>query len=104
MNPSYLIDKQVKCFLHKKIKFSTNNCNAVKESKTTLYYKLPYIGSFSHNTKKKIKELCKKFCKNFNVNIVFSSFKTGDLFSSKDYLPSGLKSFVVYKFVCTGCW
>ena len=98
---SYLIDKQVKCFLHNK--FSTNYCNAVKESKTTLYYKLPYIASFSNNTKKKIKELCKKFCKNSNINIVFSPFKTGDLFSSKDCLPSALKSFVVYKFVCAGC-
>ena len=53
MYPSYLIDKQVKRFLHNK--FSTNYCNAVKESKTTLHYKLPYIGSFSNNTKKKIK-------------------------------------------------
>ena len=59
--PSYLIDKQVKRFLHNK--FSTNNCNAVKEIKTTLYYKLPCIGSFSNNTKKKVKEVCKKFVK-----------------------------------------
>ena len=81
MYPSYLIDKQVKRLLHKK--FSTNNCNAVKESKTTLYYKLPYIGSFSNNTKKKIEELCKKFSKNSNISIVFSPFETGDLFSSK---------------------
>ena len=102
MYPSYLIDKQVidKGFLHNK--FSTNYCNAVKESKTTLYYKLPYIGSLSNNTKKKIKELCKKFCKNSNMNIAFSPFKTGDLFWSKDCLPSGLKCFV-YKFVCAGC-
>ena len=83
MYPSYLIDKQVKRFLHKN--FSTNSCNTVKESKATLYYKLPYIGSFSYNTQKKIKELCKKFCKNSNTNIVFSPFKTGDLFSSKDF-------------------
>ena len=47
--------------------------------------------------------ICKKFCKNSNINIVFSPFKTGDLFSSKDCLPSGLKSFVVYKFVCARC-
>ena len=71
MYPSYLIDKQVKRFLHNK--FSTNNCNAVKESKTTLYYKLLHIGSFSNNTEKKIKEICKKFCK--NSNIVFLLFK-----------------------------
>ena len=29
--------------------------------------------------------------------------ETGDLFLSKDYLPSGLKSFVVYKFVFAVC-
>ena len=77
--PSYLSDKQVKRFLQK---FSTNYCNAVKESKKTLYYKLPHIGSFCNNTKKKMKELCKKFFKNSDINIVFSPFKTGNLFSS----------------------
>ena len=45
---SYLSDKQVKHFLHNK--FPPNYCNAVKESKATLYYKLPYTGSFSKNT------------------------------------------------------
>ena len=93
MHPSYLTDKQVKRFLHNK--FSTNYCNAVKECKTTLYYQLPYIGSFSNNPMKKIKELCKKFCKNSDINIVFSPFKTGDLSLSKDCLPRGLE--------CGGC-
>ena len=99
MYPSYLIDKQIKRFSHHK--FFTNNSNSVKQTKTTLYYKLPYIGSFCNNTKKKIKELCKTFCKSSNIKIVFSPFKTGDLFSSNDCLPIDLKSFVVYKFVCT---
>ena len=49
MYPSYLVDKQIKCFLHNKV--CTNYCNAVKESKTTLNYKLPYIGSFSNKIK-----------------------------------------------------
>ena len=100
MYPSYLIDKQVKHFLHNQ--FSTHNFNAVKETRLTLYYKLPYIASFSNNTRKNVKELCNRFCKNSNVNIVVSLFKSGDLFSSKDCLPNGLKSFVVYKFVCAG--
>ena len=67
---SYLIDKQVKRFIPNK--FSTNNCNTVEKIKTTLHYKLPYIGSFCNNTKKKIKELSKKFYKNSNINEVFS--------------------------------
>ena len=69
MYPSYLIDKQIKSSLNNK--FSTSTCNAVKESKTTLYYKLPYTDPFSNNTNKKVKELCKKFCKNYSISIVF---------------------------------
>ena len=67
--PSYLIDKQVKLFLHNK--FSTNNCNAVKEIKTTFYYKLPCIGSFSINTK------------NCNINIFFLLLKQAICFWKK---------------------
>ena len=43
------------------------------------------------------------FRKNSDINIVFPHFKTGDLFSSKICLTSGLRFFVIYKFVCTGC-
>ena len=67
-----------------------------------MYYKLPYIFLFSNNTKKNIKELFKKFCKNSNITIFFS-FKIGDFLLNKGCLPSGLKSFVVYTFVCAGC-
>ena len=38
-----------------------------------------------------------------NVRLVFSPFKLQDLFFSKDCLPVALKSFVVYKFTCSGC-
>ena len=55
------------------------------------------------NPKQRVKELSKKFFKSSNLNIVFSPFKTRNLFLSKDCLPNDLKSFVVYKFVCAGC-
>ena len=61
------------------------------------------MGSYSNSTKTKIYELCKTFCKNTNVKIVFSPFKLQDLFSSKDCLPVALKSFVMYKFTCAVC-
>ena len=73
MYPSHLIDKEVKCFLHNK--FSTNNSNAVKQTQITLYYKLPYLDSFFNNTKKKIKESCKRFCKKSNIKIVLPALK-----------------------------
>ena len=41
--------------------------------------------------------------KNTNVKLVFSPFKLEGLFSSKDYLPIGLKFFVVCKFTFAGC-
>ena len=100
--PSYLIDKEIKTFLENK--FTTKeNTNIDHNNKSVSYYKLPYIGSYSNSTKKKIYELCKTFCKNTNVKIVFSPFKLQDLFSSKDCLPVALKPFVVYKFTCAGC-
>ena len=59
--PSHLINKQVKRFLHNK--FSANYCNVVKESKTTLYYKLPYIRSFLTALKRKSKSCVRSFVK-----------------------------------------
>ena len=35
--------------------------------------------------------------------LAFSSFKVGSLFSVKDPVPNGLRSCVVYKFLCEGC-
>ena len=100
--PSYLIDKEYKKFLENK--FTTKeNTNFVHNNKSISYYKLPYIGSYSNSTKKKIYELCKTFCKNTSVKLIFSPFKLQDLFSSKDFLPVALKSFVVYKFSFAGC-
>ena len=35
--------------------------------------------------------------------MVFSTFTLPSLFSTKDKVPYGLKSYVIYKFLCTGC-
>ena len=100
--PSYSIDKEIKTFLENK--FTTKgNTNIDHNNKSVSYHKLPYIGSYSNSTKKKIYELCKTFCKNTNGKIVSPPFKLHNLFSSKYCLPVVLKSFVVYKFTCAGC-
>ena len=102
MYPPFLIDKQMKLFLNNILsKNDTPNKNRNKEN--TTYHKLPYIGYISVRTKKKIGELCKRFRKNTDINIVLTPFKIGPLFSSKDRLPNTLRSFVVYKFTCAGC-
>ena len=102
MHPPFLIDKQVKLFLNNKLsKNDTPKENSNKENIT--YHKLPYIGDISARTKKRIGELCKRFCKNTDNNIVLTPLKIGSLFSSKDRLSNALRSFVVYKFTCVGC-
>ena len=48
--------------------------------------------------------MARQFCKEgTNIKIVFSSFTLVSLFSTKDKVPYGLKSYVAYKFLCTGC-
>ena len=102
MYPPFWIDKQMKLFLNNILsKNETPKENSNKEN--TTYHKLPCIGDISVRTKEKIGELCKRFCKNTDINIVLTPFKIGPLFSSKDRLPNALRSFVVYKFTCAGC-
>ena len=49
-------------------------------------------------------KLCKEFCKqNFNIKLVFNSFKVKNYFSYKDPIPNNLKSFLIYKFTCASC-
>ena len=80
--------------------FSTNQ-NQLKYTSDVHYFKLPYIGNLSHHIKNKLSKLCTEFCKeNFNIKLVFNSFKIKNYFSYKDPLPDDLKSLLVYKFTC----
>ena len=69
----------------------------------TLHHSLPYIGNFSHETKKKLKHICERFRKEIDINIAFSPLKLTIFFSCKDTLPKSLQSYVVYQFTCAGC-
>ena len=72
--PPFLIDKVIKRYLGHK--FSINK-NQLKGTPDVYYFKLPYIS--------KLSKLCKEFCKNnFNVKLVFNSFKIKNYFSCKD--------------------
>ena len=74
----FLIDKVIKNYLN--YKFSSNQ-NQLKDKPDVLYLKLPYIGNLSHHIKNKLSKLCKEFCKeNFNIKLVFSSFKIENYF------------------------
>ena len=65
---------------------------------------IPYIGILSHHIKNKLSKLSKEFCKeNFNIKLIFSSFKIKNYFSCKDPIHNDLKPFLVYKFTCASC-
>ena len=40
---------------------------------------------------------------NFNINLVFNSFKIKNYFAYKDPIPNDLKSLLVYTFTCASC-
>ena len=99
--PPHLIDKVIKMYLD--YKFSSNQYQ-LNDKSDVRYFKLPYIGNLSHHTKNKLSKLCKEFFKeNFNIKLVFSSFKIKNYFSYKDQIPNDLKYFLVYKFTCASC-
>ena len=94
--PPDLIDKVVRNYLS-----DLYNSKESLNKKEERYFKLPYVGFFSRHTHNKIKGIIKKLCKDqVSVNLVFVPYKIGSMFSTKDKIPSFLKSMVVYKFVC----
>ena len=58
--------------------------NQLKDRSDVRYFKLPYIGNLSHHTKTKLLKLSKEFRQeNFNIKLVFDSFKIKNYFHTK---------------------
>ena len=77
--PPFSIDKVIKKYLG--YKFSSKQ-NQLNDKSDVHYFNLPYIGNLSHNIKNKLSKLSKEFCKeNFNIRLVFNSFKIKNYFS-----------------------
>ena len=77
------------------------NFTLCKRSIYRTYYKLRYIGDVSVRTKKKVDELCKRFCKKTDINIVLTLFKIASCFSSKDEMNWDLLLFINLQVVDT---
>ena len=58
---------------------------------------------YSKVTQNKIEKLCKRFCKNVKIKVVFTSDKLRQTFSYKDSYSSVFNSKAAYKFVCSSC-
>ena len=61
------------------------------------------MGKYSEEVQKKLSKICKQFCKDANLKIVFTSFKIKSYFSAKDKKPYFFKPFLVYKFLYARC-
>ena len=98
---AFLIDKVIKTYLDHK--FSSNQ-NLLKDTSKVYCFKLLYIGNLLHHIKNKLSKHCKEFCQeNFNIQLVFNSFKIKIYFSYKYPIADDLKSFLVYKFIFDNC-
>ena len=84
-------------------KFSSDQ-NQLNDKSDVHYFKFIYTGNVLHHIKNNVLKLCKEFCKeNFNIKLVFNSFKIKNYFSNNDPVPDDLKSFLVHKFTCASC-
>ena len=98
--PLSMIDNVIKKYLQNTInKTNTGSMSVEMPNIERRYFKLPFIGMYSKVTQNKIEKLCKRFCKNVKVKLVFTSDKLRQTFSYKDSCPSVLSS----KVICAGC-
>ena len=75
--PPFILDKTIKTYINK---IYYNNNKVSSKINKLRYFKLPYIGKYSEQVQKKIKQLCKQYCNEDNVKIVFTSFKISNYF------------------------
>ena len=102
--PLSMIDNVIKKYLQNAInKTNTGSVSGEIPNIETGYFKLPFIGMYSEITQNKIEKLCKRFCKNDKVKLVFTSDKLGQTFMYKDSYASVFSTKFVNKFVCASC-
>ena len=99
--PKHLIENNLNKYLDN---FYNKEDNSNNQSQGTNFFTLPYVGKFSEQTKFKLNNLIKRFCKeDLKIKVIFKSFKIKQYFTSKDKIPFDLRSMIVYKFTCAGC-
>ena len=67
------------------------------------YFKLPYIGTYSPITQKKLQNIIHSYCNNTDIKLVFSAFEISKLFSNEEKVPHALKSHVIYLLEWADC-
>ena len=58
----------------------------------------------NHKGTQRIRDcITKKYCKDLDIRLVFTSYKLKNIFVAKDTVPDSLRSLVDYKLLCAGC-
>ena len=97
--PEGLLNKVVKSYLDKV--HNSNNSTPPKDT-TVIYFKLPFL-NLSNFSQRKVRMLVKRYCKDLQIKLSFTSFKIKNLITAKDRVPRSLRSNIVYKFTCAVC-
>ena len=99
--PCYIIQRVINQYLYK-VHNTSVDASQQDHSKGTSkrFFKIPYIGPFSLLAQHKIKIIAKKYCKDLDIRLAFTSFKLSNMFSVN---TNTFRSQAVYKFTCAGC-
>lgn len=99
--PTQLYDKCVRVFLDKIYKPAPKSFNVPKK---VMYFCLPFTGLHSLQIRTQIQKLCSSAYPHIDFRCAFRPIKRlSHFFPSKDRLPKGLRSRVVYSFTCRCC-
>ena len=100
--PVSMLDCCIKLFLNRRYKGKPEMVDTAEKKKVIIV--LPFIGVGSIHVRNKIVSMCKNLLPQVKCQVVLKpSVRLSLLFPFKDRLPVGLRSGVVYKFLCSGC-
>ena len=99
--PLNFIDSCIKSFLNK---LYTPKVVVANVPKRNVFVQLPFLGSTSFQSRKKLQKLFSDKLRSSNLKIVFTSpVRVKSSFTFKDKLPKMLLSGLVYQYKCGGC-
>ena len=98
-HPERLINRVVKSYLDKV--HNSNNSTPPKDT-SIIYLKPPFL-NLPNFAQYKVRMLAKKYCKDLQIRLAFTSFKIEKLIIAKDCAPRSLHSNKVYKFTYAKC-
>lgn len=99
--PTHLIEKVLNKYVS--LAQSSRATQVTRGTRSPLiFYKLPYTGPCSNVAQNRARQLIKQYLINLDIWPVFCSFRERNILSD-DFVPSELRSLVVYRFVRPQC-